>query len=453
MSNRCDHDNDCGDGTDEGKDCKDQYRECTDAEFACQNLETLLESRALAGVGAEAMEALRDYYRDCTLAAGKRMVPRSSLECPSSEDIAGFCEAYEHVDVEQLFEDENTRLMMANEEKRKGQVRKISSGSAGKRRRNVSSSSISSNNSDSGSDCGGNPNDDPNLSGDDFDFEEKTEASQSVKQPTTPDVHIVPAENNDDKKENSEFLASFFGANRSLSVEKSPLTEANHASAMSAQSSSTPFNKKFAKKSQKERKKESQMVESPAAPVARPQWQGWGCQGDSFSSSVSSGPSLSEIMKSESKTRKITPPSSGKGPKQPEPQAASQPRTKKAAWRQLSFTDEPESPSGLPQPPSNPWKTLPQQANGLGSSRTNIPSSRSVWGTNDTSFKEILSSEVQQTENLERARAKPLSSTQTEERAIQDLRRFYSAETSFEEEISVVRKSVGPMAAPTWKRH
>ena len=34
---RCDHDNDCGDGTDEGKDCKEHYRECSDTEFACQN--------------------------------------------------------------------------------------------------------------------------------------------------------------------------------------------------------------------------------------------------------------------------------------------------------------------------------------------------------------------------------------------------------------------------------
>ena len=34
---KCDHDNDCGDGSDEGKDCKDHYRTCSEQEFACQN--------------------------------------------------------------------------------------------------------------------------------------------------------------------------------------------------------------------------------------------------------------------------------------------------------------------------------------------------------------------------------------------------------------------------------
>ena len=33
----CDGDNDCGDGSDEGKDCKDHYRTCSEQEFACQN--------------------------------------------------------------------------------------------------------------------------------------------------------------------------------------------------------------------------------------------------------------------------------------------------------------------------------------------------------------------------------------------------------------------------------
>lgn len=37
----CDHDNDCGDGTDEGKDCNSQYKTCSTEEFACQNFKCI----------------------------------------------------------------------------------------------------------------------------------------------------------------------------------------------------------------------------------------------------------------------------------------------------------------------------------------------------------------------------------------------------------------------------
>lgn len=37
----CDHDNDCGDGTDESKDCHSQYKTCSPREFACQNFKCI----------------------------------------------------------------------------------------------------------------------------------------------------------------------------------------------------------------------------------------------------------------------------------------------------------------------------------------------------------------------------------------------------------------------------
>lgn len=37
----CDHDNDCGDGTDEGKECHNHYKPCSPQEFACQNFKCI----------------------------------------------------------------------------------------------------------------------------------------------------------------------------------------------------------------------------------------------------------------------------------------------------------------------------------------------------------------------------------------------------------------------------
>jgi len=37
----CDHDNDCGDGSDEGKFCNSQYKTCSSTEFTCQNFKCI----------------------------------------------------------------------------------------------------------------------------------------------------------------------------------------------------------------------------------------------------------------------------------------------------------------------------------------------------------------------------------------------------------------------------
>lgn len=37
----CDHDNDCGDGTDEGKFCNSKYKTCSAQEFTCQNFKCI----------------------------------------------------------------------------------------------------------------------------------------------------------------------------------------------------------------------------------------------------------------------------------------------------------------------------------------------------------------------------------------------------------------------------
>ena len=67
---------------------------------------------------------------------------------------------------------------------------------------------------------------------------------------------------------------------------------------------------------------------------------------------------------------------------------------------------------------------------------------------------QILHEERKESENLVRAIAKPLASTQIEERAIAELRRFYNVDNCFDENVEidrVDRRRV--LATPIWKKN
>jgi hypothetical protein len=85
--------------------------------------------------------------------------------------------------------------------------------------------------------------------------------------------------------------------------------------------------------------------------------------------------------------------------------------------------------------PKNPWKI----ANDVGS-----PPSPG------TSLSDIMSSEKKQKENLVKIKSKLLIYTQIEDKAIEDLIKFYNAENVTDEFITVERVNMGAVAAPVW---
>ncbi|EFA06701.1 inhibitor of Bruton tyrosine kinase [Tribolium castaneum] len=93
------------------------------------------------------------------------------------------------------------------------------------------------------------------------------------------------------------------------------------------------------------------------------------------------------------------------------------------------------SSESAPESPKNPWKIV---------SEVGSPPSM------ETSMSEIISSEKKQKENLVKITSKSLIYTQIEDKAIEDLCKFYNTENINDEFISVERVNMGAVAAPIW---
>ncbi|XP_063932773.1 inhibitor of Bruton tyrosine kinase [Zophobas morio] len=101
--------------------------------------------------------------------------------------------------------------------------------------------------------------------------------------------------------------------------------------------------------------------------------------------------------------------------------------------KRLSSESATEVPT--PESPKNPWKIVSE-----------IGSPTSL----ETSMSDIISSEKKQKENLVKIKSKLLIYTQIEDKAIEDLCKFYNAENVDDEFITVERVNMGAVAAPVW---
>ena len=294
------------------------------------------------------------------------------------------------------------------------------------------------------------------LSLDDFDFAEKDNTEAENK----PEVeeHPTAADTSPD------FLAAFF---RSKSSDKNTSFEAVSHNSVAP--------KKFAKKSQKERKREEQKSQEVGRDIAvcspKERWSGWGSK-----SPPESSPSFADILTDE-KVAKSQGEPNGSGTK---PKAGAG-RNRKASWRQLSFDEEsaPAVAGKSRQPPSNPWKQLPPMSTNkdltacnesdryvvdslisldlfdlsLTSytffSKSNDKSCRDMRprGESSAAFSAIVQSQRERRLERQEMSSKSLQALQIEERAMAELLKAASGNPC--ERVKVVRVE-RPMDPPIW---
>nr|CAI5845111.1 unnamed protein product [Callosobruchus analis] len=103
--------------------------------------------------------------------------------------------------------------------------------------------------------------------------------------------------------------------------------------------------------------------------------------------------------------------------------------------KRLSSESTAQSPPAQ-EPVKNPWKTIPDITDSISPKKSTI---------ND-----IISDERKQKENLVKITSKLLVFTQMEDKAIEELHKFYNTENVTEEIISIERVNIGAVAAPVW---
>lgn len=192
--------------------------------------------------------------------------------------------------------------------------------------------------------------------------------------------------------------------------------------------------------SQKERKRLSREAaevkeESPSPTKPSSSWSGWGNVTPASNPSQSS---LVDIMRLETKSP----------PQQEKPKLNKS--EKRTSWKKIDLSSSIEAQTSSPSPVKmNPWK-LPSPTSPI---KEDLSKDRNAEiKTSVDTFQQIMKEDVKKEENLQKVQSKPLHVTQIEEKAIEELKRFYNIENCKDEIITIARLEKGCIATPVWKK-
>ena len=376
-------------------------------QFICLNLPAILESRALELLDDEAFEKLDRYYSNSNPVFRRRkLVPLTDYPTVGQVETEYQQEPLSYEDL--ITAEENSRLEL------KSRPRRHSSGDKRNERnerrpetKRLDSSISSTSESDNDSEVG------EKLCLQDFDIEEIEEREGStspVKEDSSPD---------------KSYFEKLLG--------QSPLT--------------TDRNKNEKRKtggrlSQKERKRlslEAVETKKEAEPSPTKTWAGWA---NNNNGQENCGSSLADIMRLQTKS-----------PPQSSEKAKFVKNDKKRTWKKIELGSEIKSPEQTPTPTkSNPWNIPASPQTGL--SFLEINSDLNVKEPSG-SFQKIIQEDITKEENLIKVMSKSLNITQIEEKAIEELKKFYNVDQCQDEIITISRQPRGSMAlvaAPVWKK-
>jgi len=373
-------------------------------QFICLNLPAILENRSLELLDEEAFDKLDLYYKNSNPVFKRReLVPTSDYPSPAVVE--------REFEEEPLSYEEVSSAEERNRLEHKSRPRRHSSGDKKVERRQEMRRLDSTNSANSESDNESEAGEKVQLCLQDFDIQERDESEED----------FTPV------KEDSRQEKSYF--DNLLSV-------------------TTDGNKNERKKpggrlSQKERKRlslQSQEAEGASKePAPAPAWAGWGSgtgsgSGSGWGDNNNTGSSLVDIMRLQSPPQSTEKPKFGKN-------------EKKTSWKKIEFGAELKSPEQTPPTTKhNPWKlpASPQDDVSFLELNSNKPMKES--------FQQIIKEDIVKEENLVKVKSKSLHITQVEERAIEELRRFYNVDHCQDEIISISRQPRGTIAAPIWKK-
>ena len=367
--------------------------QCSAMQFVSQNVCTVvLENKSLGFCDEEVMRKLSHYYVHNVPALMQRQRFRAPQLIPT-RDIKALYET-NPLNFDEIFASDRDFLQQQAVEKAASSRKKSIEARNSRRKysRTTSTSSFSSDLASEISDADAGIDFAEIASKDDDDNDDDEAAANKVNDP--------------EKDQGPKSLQSFFD-------ETTPKQK------------SEVFNKKFQKKSQRERKKDLHDNNNLAA-----------TQSSAFSwrkSSPEDSPELSfsEIMKGQ-KEEKLDDHQSRQS------QAT---RKKKSSWKQLHFADG-IAAANSGEVVVSPWKSL-----AIASPRR-TPEHDAVVALED-----IQTTEARKERNFARTISKSLSCVEKEERAIYELSKFYNVENVYDECITVIRGTADEViAAPVWNR-